>query len=139
MSVATRPDRGEATRDALLAAARALFAEHGYAGVGTEEIVRRAEVTRGALYHHFRDKQDLFRAVHEQFERELVESLGERISGIQDARELLATGVRAFLDACTDPALAQISLLDAPSVLGWAEWGEEGARYGMGLGRLDRV
>src|SRR5215217_9128831 len=93
-----RPERGEATRAALLGAARALFAERGYAGVGTEEIVRRAEVTRGALYHHFRDKKDLFRAVHEQVERELVESLGERIAGLDDARELLATGVRSFLD-----------------------------------------
>jgi AcrR family transcriptional regulator len=131
-----KAERAEATRASLLRVARDLFAERGYAGVGTEEIVRRAEVTRGALYHHFRDKKDLFRAVHEQVERELVESLGARIAGIDDARELLATGVRSFLDACTDPALARISLLDAPSVLGWAEWREIDARYGMGLVRL---
>jgi AcrR family transcriptional regulator len=132
----TKAEQAEATRAKLLRVARDLFAKRGYAAVGTEEIVRRAKVTRGALYHHFRDKKDLFRAVHEQFERELVESLGERISGIQDARELLATGVRSFLDACTDPALAQISLIDAPSVLGWAEWREIDARYGMGLVQL---
>jgi AcrR family transcriptional regulator len=132
----TKAERAEATRASLVRVARDLFAERGYAGVGTEEIVRRAEVTRGALYHHFRDKKDLFRAVHEQVERELVESLGERIAGLDDARELLATGVRSFLDACTDPALARISLLDAPSVLGWAEWREIDARYGMGLVRL---
>src|SRR5215203_4200872 len=90
-----KAEQSEATRAALVAAARELFAARGYAGVGTEEIVRRARVTRGALYHHFRDKEDLFRAVHEQFERELVESLGQRIAGIQDARELLATGVRS--------------------------------------------
>jgi AcrR family transcriptional regulator len=131
-----KAEQGEATRAELLRVARELFASRGYAGVGTEEIVRRAEVTRGALYHHFRDKKDLFRAVHEQFESELVASLTERIAGIQDARELLATGVRSFLDACTDPALAQIALLDAPSVLGWAEWREVDARYGMGLVRL---
>ena len=131
-----KAEQAEATRATLVRVSRDLFAKRGYAGVGTEEIVRRAKVTRGALYHHFRDKKDLFRAVHEQFERELVESLGERISGIQDARELLATGVRSFLDACTDPALAQISLIDAPSVLGWAEWREVDARYGMGLVRL---
>jgi AcrR family transcriptional regulator len=131
-----KAEQAEATRARLLRVARDLFAERGYAGVGTEEIVRRAKVTRGALYHHFRDKKDLFRAVHEQFEQELVESLGQRISGIEDARELLASGVRSFLDACTDPALAQISLLDAPSVLGWAEWREVDARYGMGLVRL---
>jgi AcrR family transcriptional regulator len=131
-----KAEQAEATRAKLVRVSRDLFAKRGYAGVGTEEIVRRAKVTRGALYHHFRDKKDLFRAVHEQFERELVESLGERISGIQDARELLATGVRSFLDPCTDPALAQISLIDAPSVLGWAEWREVDARYGMGLVRL---
>jgi AcrR family transcriptional regulator len=131
-----KAEQAEATRAKLVRVSRDLFAKRGYAGVGTEEIVRRAKVTRGALYHHFRDKKDLFRAVHEQLERELVESLGERISGIQDARELLATGVRSFLDACTDPALAQISLIDAPSVLGWAEWREVDARYGMGLVRL---
>src|SRR3954447_22802306 len=131
-----KADQAEATRAELVRVARDLFARQGYAGVGTEEIVRRAKVTRGALYHHFRDKKDLFRAVHEQLEQELVESLGERIAGIQDARELLATGVRAFLDACMDPALAQISLIDAPSVLGWIEWREVHARYGMGLVRL---
>ncbi len=131
-----KAEQAEATRARLLRVSRSLFARRGYAGVGTEEIVRRAKVTRGALYHHFRDKRDLFRAVHEQLEQELVESIGEQIAGIQDARELLATGVRSFLDACTDPALAQISLLDAPSVLGWAEWREVDARYGMGLVRL---
>ena len=132
----TKAEQGEATRAKLLRVARDLFAKRGYADVGTEEIVRRAKVTRGALYHHFRDKKDLFRAVHEQLERELVESIGQQIEGIQDARELIDTGIRSFLDACTDPALAQISLIDAPSVLGWAEWREVDARYGMGLVRL---
>ncbi|HEY1360350.1 MAG TPA: helix-turn-helix domain-containing protein [Thermoleophilaceae bacterium] len=131
-----KAEQAEATRAKLIGVARELFAKRGYARVGTEEIVRRAKVTRGALYHHFRDKKDLFRAVHEQLEQELVESLGERIAGIQDAPELLATGVRSFLDHCTDPALAQIALLDAPSVLGWAEWREVDARYGMGLVKL---
>jgi AcrR family transcriptional regulator len=131
-----KADQGEATRSELVRAARELFASRGYAGVGTQEIVRQAAVTRGALYHHFRDKKDLFSAVHEQLESELVASIGAKIGDIQDARELLATGVRSFLDACTDPALAQISLIDAPSVLGWAEWREVDARYGMGLVRL---
>lgn len=114
-------------------AARELFAERGYAAVGTEEIVARAGVTRGALYHHFADKRDLFRAVHEQLECELVASIGERMAGIEDPWELLVTGVRAFLDACTDQALMRISLLDAPGVLGWAEWREIDERYGLGL------
>lgn len=129
----SKAEQAEATRGALMRAARELFAERGYAAVGTEEIVRRAKVTRGALYHHFEDKRDLFRAVHEQLERELVESIGDRIAGIEDPWELLVTGVRAFLDACTEPALMRIALLDAPGVLGWEEWREIDARYGMGL------
>ncbi len=121
------------TREALIRVARELFAERGYAGVGTEEIVARAGVTRGALYHHFEDKRDLFRAVHEQLEAELVASIGERIAGIEDPWELISTGMRAFLDACTEPALMRISLLDAPAVLGWEEWREIDARHGLGL------
>src|SRR5919106_3686611 len=93
-------ERREATRAALVGAARELFAERGYAGVGTEEIVDRAGVTRGALYHHFDDKKDLFRAVHEELERDLVASIGAQTAGIEDPWELLVNGVRAFLDAC---------------------------------------
>ena len=125
---------GAATRADLMRVARALFAERGYAGVGTEEIVARANVTRGALYHHFADKKDLFRAVHEELEQELVARVGEQIAGIEDPWELAVTGVRAFLDACqNDDALRQIALVDAPAVLGWEEWRAIDARYGLGL------
>jgi AcrR family transcriptional regulator len=125
---------GAATRAELMRVARALFAERGYAGVGTEEIVTRANVTRGALYHHFADKKHLFRAVHEELEEELVAHVGEQIAGIEDPWELAVTGVRAFLDACqNDRALRQIALIDAPAVLGWEEWREIDARYGLGL------
>jgi AcrR family transcriptional regulator len=122
-----------ATRAALLRVGRELFAERGYGGVGTEEIVTRAGVTRGALYHHFADKRDLFRAVHEELEEALVADIGERIGGLEDPWELMLAGVRAFLDACTDPAIMQISLIDAPAVLGWAQWREIDERYGLGL------
>jgi AcrR family transcriptional regulator len=125
--------RGDATRAELIDAARELFAERGYAAVGTEEIVGCAGVTRGALYHHFADKRDLFRAVYEQVEAELVGSIGKRMGGIEDPWELFVTGLTAFLDACTDRALIRIALLDAPVVLGWAEWREIDARYGLGL------
>ena len=132
---ATTPkaERAEATRTALVAAARELFTERGYAAVGTEEIVRRAEVTRGALYHHFADKRDLFRTVHEQMEGEIVAAIAARMDGTTDPLELLKTGTRAFLDACMDPAHARVNLLDAPSVLGWEEWREIDMRHGMGL------
>jgi AcrR family transcriptional regulator len=127
-------ERSEATRIKLVRAARQLFARRGYAAVGTEQIVRRARVTRGALYHHFRDKRDLFRAVHEQVEAELAETIGEQIADVQDDPvAVLQQGVRTFLDACTDTAIARIALIDAPSVLGWEEWRAIDERYGLGL------
>src|SRR5919201_5216798 len=101
----SRAERAEATRAELLGTARELFADRGYADVGTEEIVRAAGVTRGALYHHFRDKRDLFREVHESLERELTERIGAAMAGVDDPLQLLETGVRAFLDACTEPAV----------------------------------
>jgi AcrR family transcriptional regulator len=117
-------DRSAATRARLVKAARELFARRPYADVGTEEIVRRAKVTRGALYHHFADKRDLFRAVHEQMEAELVETIGAELAAAaaSDPVEALRVGVRSFLDACTEPSFARITLVDAPAVLGWEEW-----------------
>jgi AcrR family transcriptional regulator len=123
-----------ATRAKLVSVARDLFAKRGYAEVGTEEIVRSAQVTRGALYHHFEDKRDLFRAVHEQVEKELAEQIGAALDPAHPPLEMLAAGMRTFLDACeSDPAVRQIALLDAPAVLGWREWREVDAKYGMGL------
>lgn len=128
-----RAERGEATRTALVSTARGLFAERGYAAVATNEVVERAGVTRGAMYHHFRDKRELFRAVYEQVEQELVESTAAQVAGIDDPWELLVQGTRSFFDACTDPALMQIGLVDGPAVLGWREWREIGTRYAFGL------
>jgi AcrR family transcriptional regulator len=134
-----RPGRREAeaqaTRDALVRAALELFTKRGYAGVGTEEIVARAKVTRGALYHHFTDKRDLFRTVFERVEGELMERIGARMQATDDPWELMLTGMRSFLDACDEPAVKQIALTDAPSVLGWQEWREIDNRHGLGLTR----
>lgn len=128
-----RAEQAEATRAALVAAARGLFAERGYAAVGTEEIVRRARVTRGALYHHFAGKEGLFEAVFEQVEGELTEQVAGVAMRAAGPWEGMRSGARAFLDACLDPAVQQITLLDAPSVLGWERWREIGQRYGLGL------
>ena len=128
-----REEQAAATRAELLRVARELFAARGYADVGTEELVRAASVTRGALYHHVSDKRDLFRAVHEQLADELLASIVAQTAGSGDAWEALTRGIRAFLDACTDPAVIRISHLDAPAVLGWAEWREIDARHWLGL------
>lgn len=129
----SQAERTEATRAALLKAARELFAARGYAAVPAEEVVRAAGVTRGALYHHFQDKKDLFRAVHESLEEELVARIGSTIQGEEDVLALLEKGTDAFLDACEDPSFARIALQEAPSVLGWAEWREIDMRYSLGL------
>jgi AcrR family transcriptional regulator len=125
--------RSEATRTHLVDVATRLFAERGYAGVGTEEIVRQAGVTRGALYHHFADKRELFRAVHEAVERDVVERIVARLAGAAGPWEQMVTGLGAYLDACTDPTVVQVTLIDGPSVLGWKEWREIDARHGLGL------
>ena len=114
-----KAQQSEATRAELVGAARRLFAEHGYGGVGTEEIVRAAGVTRGALYHHFAGKKDLFRAVYEDIERELVEQIAAVAVSAGDPVSALRAGAQAWLDACEEPDVQQIALLDAPSVLGW--------------------
>jgi AcrR family transcriptional regulator len=129
-----KADQSEATRAALVQAARELFAARGYADVATEEIVRAAGVTRGALYHHFAGKKQLFEAVYEEVERGLVEQIATSASASAgDPLEALHAGAQAFLDACEDPAVRRIALLDAPSVLGWERWREIGLRYGFGL------
>ena len=129
--------RSEATRRQLVTAARALFGARGYAGVGTEEIVRAAGVTRGALYHQFRDKADLFAAVAEQVEAEIAQRIAAGAAGAAaDPMDALRAGARLFLDACAEPEVERIILLDAPAVLGWEAWRELAGRYGLGLVQL---
>jgi AcrR family transcriptional regulator len=133
--VGRREAEARATREALVDAAIELFTKKGYAGVGTEEIVGRANVTRGALYHHFADKRDLFRAVFERVEADLMEGIASKMEATEDPWDLLMAGMRAFLDACEEPAVKQIGLTDAPAVLGWQEWREIDNRHGLGLTR----
>ncbi|MDQ3728566.1 MAG: TetR/AcrR family transcriptional regulator [Actinomycetota bacterium] len=127
--------RSEATRARLIEAGTKLFSEHGFAAVGTEQIVERAEVTRGALYHHFGDKRDLFRAVHEQLEERLVADIAAvlEVEPRDDPLEVLEVAAGAVLDVAIDRQVARVTLIDAPSVLGWEEWREIDTRYGLGL------
>src|SRR3954463_13627865 len=103
----TQAERSETTRGALIGAARGLFAERGFAGVGTEEIVRAAGVTRGALYHQFTDKRELFAAVFEEVEAELTQRVGQAAgaAAADDPLAELRIGAAAWLDACTEPEL----------------------------------
>jgi AcrR family transcriptional regulator len=119
MSVKSRQaENSAATRTALVKIARKLFAERGYADTATEEVVRRARVTRGALYHHFKDKQDLFKAVLHEEQLKVAAKCTEAAAKESDPWRALMTANQAFLEACLDPAVQQIVLIDAPAVLG---------------------
>ena len=129
----TQQDRSAGTKAALVAAARELFAERGYQAVPADEITRAAGVTRGALYHHYADKQGLFRAVVEELERELTEEVAKAFGSAPDALTGMTAGLGVFLDACLREDVRRISLTDAPAVLGWETWREIEAEHGLGL------
>ncbi len=129
----SKAEQADATRTALVAVARRLFTERGYAATSTNEIVERAGVTRGALYHHFSTKDELFRAVFEQLEDEVTKRVAEEALRGADPLEQLRLGSRAYLDVCLDPAVQRVVLVEGPSVLGWETWQEIENRYGYGL------
>ena len=131
----TQAERSEATRNALMTAARRLFTERGYDAVSAEEIVREAGVTRGALYHHFGGKAELLEAVYERLEAESTERVARIVLGsdLHSPVAAMKAGVEAFLDECAEPELRQIALHDAPAVLGRDRWREIGAANGLGL------
>jgi AcrR family transcriptional regulator len=130
----TKAAQREATTSALIKAGRELFAERGYAGVGTEEIVKRAGVTRGALYHHFpQGKEALFRAVLVAVTAETLQRVIAQANRTDDPWEELVLGAEAFLDACTTPEVQRVMLIDGPAVLGWDVWRAIDADYGLGI------
>lgn len=132
----TQEERRAATRLALVGAARELFAEEGYHATAAGEVVRRAGLTRGAMYHHYEDKRGLFRAVVEEVEGEvdgIVLARARRIlRETSDTWEAFLAGHRAYLDACLRPGVRRILLLDGPAVLGWEEWHEIDAAHAVG-------
>ncbi len=131
----TQVQRSEATRSALVDAARPLFAAAGFSAVATEAIVRAAGVTRGAMYHQFADKTELFAAVFEVVEAELTRRIDAVVSnsGQSDPIALMKLGAATWLDACSEPEVHRIVLIEAPAVLGWERWRTISLRYGMGL------
>ncbi|GLQ53404.1 TetR/AcrR family transcriptional regulator [Devosia nitrariae] len=126
-------DRTAATRTKLIAAARDLFAEKGYAATSTPEVVAAAGVTRGALYHHFAEKLGLFRAVVEEEHALLAMTINAAAGGDDELGPIkaLLQGGDAFLTAMQDPGRRRILLIDAPAVLGRAELDAIDARHGL--------
>ena len=127
----TKAGQTEATTLKLIDIARAQFASRGYARTGTEELVRAAGVTRGALYHHFKDKKDLFLAVLDAVQREVGDSVEVAASKADDPWLQLVAGCHAFLSASTQPGVQQIMLIDGPAVLGWDTWRELDSQYAL--------
>jgi AcrR family transcriptional regulator len=119
------------TRKAILSAARSLFAERGFAAVSTTEVVERAGVTRGALYHHFGDKADLFRAVFRDLETELNETVTAEALLHDDPAASFVAGCRAWIAFAARADYRQIAVVDAPAVLGQEEWHAVDASIGL--------
>ncbi|MCV7029846.1 TetR/AcrR family transcriptional regulator [Mycobacterium sherrisii] len=131
----TQVERSAATRDALIAAARRLWGERGYAEVGTPEIALTAGVTRGAMYHQFADKAALFKDVVEVVEQDVMARMAGVVaeSNAATPADVLRAALDAWLDVSADPEVRQLILLDAPSVLGWAGFRDVAQRYSLGM------
>ena len=111
-----KAEQAQATREAILKVARAVFTERGYDDAANDEIAERAGVTRGALYHHFRDKKDVFALCYEILQREVQQKVLAAVSAEADTWKRLVRACEAYLEASLDPAVQRIVLLDAPRV-----------------------
>jgi AcrR family transcriptional regulator len=123
-----RAQYSASTRRALVEVAQELFAEHGYAATSLDEIVAGAEVTKGALYHHYSGKQALFEAVFEKVESAGAAVVHEELNRHRDPWEKAIAGLRAFLDVVRQPAYSRIVVQDGPSVLGHERFREQEER-----------
>ena len=136
MTAAARSRRemySEATRTALLDEAAALFAERGFAGTSLEDIASAAQVTRGAVYHHFAGKRALFEALIDRLESTAMAMVAEAAATQADPWESAMTGLDAFLDHCCDPVYGRLVWQEGPMAMGWAEWRKCEEKYAYGL------
>jgi AcrR family transcriptional regulator len=127
-----RSERGRATRDRIIAAARALFGEHGYEGTSIEAILAAAGIKRGALYHHFATKEALFDAVLDTVVADIAAMAADAARDLQDPVASLRAGLAAWLRMATDPTVQRIALLDPPSVIGWTRWRQIDEQHVLG-------
>ena len=125
MPVKTFRDRqAEATRQLLVDVARGLFAERGYADTSIEEIIQRAGVARGALYHHFAGKDALFRAVYEAVQADVASRVTRAALAIGEPWGAARAGLSAFLDACLEDEFRRIVIIDSVAVLHKDVWAD---------------
>jgi AcrR family transcriptional regulator len=128
-----REEYAETTRAAIVQAAVEQFASEGFAKSTMDNVAEAARVTKGAVYHHFTDKAELFEAVFVVMEERLLARVTAGVSGIDDPFELMATGVDLFLAECCEPDFRRIAIQEAPAALGWARWKEIEEQYFLGL------
>jgi AcrR family transcriptional regulator len=132
--MALKAERGQATRQQIVAEATRLFAEAGYEAASIDAVLRACGISRGALYHHFASKEALFTAVLEAEEARVAEALIASTQGLSDPLDMLRAGCSAWLQmAASDLAVRRIVLTDAPSVVGWDVWRDIDSRHGLGL------
>lgn len=130
-----REANAKATRDAMIAAGRNAFVRHGFADASLDDIVQDAQVTTGALYHHFGNKKGLFQAVAESLEQDILDRISASLSDDMNGWEQLETAMRLTFDLCADSGVHRILFSDAPNVIGMREWRDIELRYGFGLVR----
>lgn len=128
----TKIEKAASTKAKIIAVARRLFATRGYAGTSTEAVLEESQVSRGALYHHFDNKQALFAAVMEAVEADITTATARARGNVTDPVEALERAFNAFLDMACETEVRQIVLTDAHAVLGWQKWREIEERYGLG-------
>lgn len=117
----------------LIGIARTHFSEHGYANAALESIVNEAQLTRGAVYHHFRSKKELFRAVLEDVQREVSRRVESEASKSEDPWQQLYLGCLAFIMAAVEESNRRILLIDGPAIMGWDTWREMDKSHSMRL------
>jgi AcrR family transcriptional regulator len=125
--------RGAATREHLIEVATTLFAERGYEETSIETVLHVASVSRGSLYHHFKNKEALFEAVLEAIENDTGLRVMEAAAGATDPKEILRLGSLAWVQLAGDPVVQRVLLIDAPAVLGWERWRALEERHALGL------
>jgi AcrR family transcriptional regulator len=127
--LATQSERREKTRTAIVKAAKRIFGERGFAATTMDDIAGSARVAKGAVYHHFKTKEELFCAVFDQVSRELVTELDRIARAEKDVLAAMAAGTEGYFAACAKGATGQIILRDGPAVLGWERWREIDAKH----------
>jgi AcrR family transcriptional regulator len=132
LKMPTKSERAFSTRAKIIAIARRLFAANGYEGTSTEAVLKESGVSRGALYHHFENKEALFAAVLEAVEVDITAATARARANVADPLEALRVAFSKFLDLAREPEVRQIVLIDAHSVVGWQKWREIEERHGLG-------